>query len=78
MLSSPSTVVLVEGRVGALSGRITLEHTANGGRQITYRLGDQDVTREVFTLALRFASAMVEERIADLLAHLVDRCGDPQ
>jgi len=70
--------VLIEGQIGAATGRIVLEHTANGGRQIFYMIDEHEVTRETFIVATKFASSLADTRTAELLAQLVDRCGDPQ
>jgi len=67
------TVTLLEGRIGATMARIVLEYTVNGGRQVIYRLGDHDVTREAFIVASKLASALAEERCADLLTQILTK-----
>lgn len=67
----PSSVVLVEGRIGDRTGRIVLEYTPNGGKEVIYRIDDHVVTRETFALAVKFASAITEELHTNLLSQIL-------
>jgi hypothetical protein len=68
---APSSVVLVEGRIGDKTGRIVLEYTANGGKEVVYHIDGHAVTRETFALAVKFAATITEELHTNLLSQIL-------
>ena len=69
----PSSVVLVEGRIGDKTGRIVLVYTLNGGKEVVYYIDDHTVTRETFALVVKFTAVITEELHTNLLSQILGK-----